>query len=212
MNNYKMIEMSNEQLEGMKKNDKYKWTYKTMKRFNSPSMGPSFIPALYDEKFMFECQNCNARFMIEGVAKQSSWCEKCGSTKSFKSGFNDDFGISCSKCRAGFSIWSCLKCGKKNDAALTLYVLEKETSGCFIATAVYDSYDAPEVITLRRFRDNRLLHSTFGKQFVKGYYCLSPPIASWISDKQTLKTLLRNYFFNPLMHLLNKSEKRDFYK
>lgn len=50
----------------------------------------------------------------------------------------------------------------------------KDTGGCYIATAVYGSYDAPEVIVLRKFRDNYLLHRCWGKLFVKVYYTISP--------------------------------------
>jgi hypothetical protein len=49
--------------------------------------------------------------------------------------------------------------------------------GCYIATAVYGSYDAPEVMTLRKFRDNVLKKSVFGRMFIRFYYRLSPPLA-----------------------------------
>jgi len=45
-----------------------------------------------------------------------------------------------------------------------------ENSDCFIATAVYGSRDAPEVRTLRDFRDNILMQSSTGKAFVDFYY------------------------------------------
>lgn len=48
--------------------------------------------------------------------------------------------------------------------------------GCYIATSVYGSYDCPEVWTLRRFRDERLLTSFLGRVFVRTYYVLSPTI------------------------------------
>jgi tetratricopeptide (TPR) repeat protein len=51
-----------------------------------------------------------------------------------------------------------------------------ETS-CYIATAVYGSYEAPEVLILRRFRDNFLAPSAIGRLFIKVYYFISPPIA-----------------------------------
>lgn len=47
-------------------------------------------------------------------------------------------------------------------------------SGCYIATMVYGSYDAPEVWVLRRFRDNVLQHSRGGRWFIGWYYSWSP--------------------------------------
>lgn len=49
--------------------------------------------------------------------------------------------------------------------------------GCYIATAVYGSYDAPEVLRLRRFRDEVLKQSGVGRTFIKCYYAISPPLA-----------------------------------
>lgn len=48
--------------------------------------------------------------------------------------------------------------------------------GCYIATAVYGSYDCPEVWTLRRYRDNCLAVFAFGRLFIRIYYALSPTI------------------------------------
>jgi len=47
---------------------------------------------------------------------------------------------------------------------------------CYIATAIYGSYDCPEVWTLRRYRDEKLLQSVFGRIFVKMYYAISPTV------------------------------------
>lgn len=49
--------------------------------------------------------------------------------------------------------------------------------GCYIATAVYGSYDAPQVITLREFRDSTLERSRAGRLLIRLYYAASPPIA-----------------------------------
>lgn len=49
-----------------------------------------------------------------------------------------------------------------------------DSEGCYVATAVYGSYDCPEVWTLRRFRDFRLRQSALGRAFVKFYYAVSP--------------------------------------
>ena len=46
--------------------------------------------------------------------------------------------------------------------------------GCYIATCVYGSYDAPEVLTLRRFRDEILKKHRLGRAFIRCYYAISP--------------------------------------
>jgi hypothetical protein len=63
--------------------------------------------------------------------------------------------------------------------------------GCFIATAAFGSYHAPEVILLQKFRDRILLESEPGRLFVEFYYRVSPPIADFISHDDTLKRATR---------------------
>lgn len=53
---------------------------------------------------------------------------------------------------------------------------KKKRGGCYVATCVYGSYDCPQVWTLRRFRDNILSNSVFGRLFIKAYYAISPTI------------------------------------
>ena len=54
------------------------------------------------------------------------------------------------------------------------YTHETTSGGCYIATAVYGSYDCPPVWTLRRFRDRTLSASLPGRLFIRLYYALSP--------------------------------------
>lgn len=63
--------------------------------------------------------------------------------------------------------------------------------GCFIATAVYGTEMAPEVATLKSFRDNRLMKNTAGRAFVRWYYRHSPPVADFIRNKSILKAAVR---------------------
>ena len=65
--------------------------------------------------------------------------------------------------------------------------------GCFIATAVYGSYNAPEVIILRKFRDNFLLNYFMGRIFITFYYKISPPIAYKVKNfiKKLFSLLIR---------------------
>jgi hypothetical protein len=46
--------------------------------------------------------------------------------------------------------------------------------GCYIATMVYGSYEAPQVLVLRKFRDDVLSKADTGRLFIKCYYRLSP--------------------------------------
>ncbi|MCM1500838.1 MAG: hypothetical protein NC124_20460, partial [Clostridium sp.] len=46
--------------------------------------------------------------------------------------------------------------------------------GCYIATAVYGGYDHPKVMVLRRYRDEILKKSFWGRVFIKVYYSVSP--------------------------------------
>lgn len=63
--------------------------------------------------------------------------------------------------------------------------------GCFIATAAFGSYYAPEVILLQKFRDRILLASEPGRLFVQFYYRVSPPIADFISQDDLLRRATR---------------------
>jgi hypothetical protein len=63
--------------------------------------------------------------------------------------------------------------------------------GCFIATAAFGSYLAPEVAILRAFRDEVLMTNSPGRAFVEWYYRVSPSIAAFIGEHALLKTAVR---------------------
>lgn len=67
----------------------------------------------------------------------------------------------------------------------------KKFGWCFIATAVYGDYYAPEVIALRRFRDESLQTTSLGRIFVEIYYQVSPPIAAFLSRTPSLARPVR---------------------
>jgi hypothetical protein len=66
--------------------------------------------------------------------------------------------------------------------------------GCYIATAVYGTYDCPNLWVLRRFRDNYLSKKLLGKLFIKVYYKISP-----LAVKIFGKSKLFNSFFKKIL-------------
>lgn len=62
---------------------------------------------------------------------------------------------------------------------LASYRPKPQSGGCYIATAVYGSYDCPPVWTLRRFRDRTLAATWYGRAFVRCYYAVSPTLVKW---------------------------------
>ncbi|MBQ5952778.1 MAG: leucine-rich repeat protein [Lachnospiraceae bacterium] len=98
-------------------------------------------------------------------------------------------------------VWNkqCLFCGGELDkkyhcgkCEITYTTGKRE--GCYIATAVYGSYNSPQVRVLRRYRDSVLAKSIWGRLFIRIYYAFSPFLVkhfayhSWFR-KSTKKTL-----------------------
>ena len=67
----------------------------------------------------------------------------------------------------------------------------RSKQGCYIATAVYGSYHCPEVCALRRFRDNVLALSWYGRLFIKVYYQTSPYIVKNCGKSKLLQLLVK---------------------
>ena len=64
-----------------------------------------------------------------------------------------------------------------------------QQGGCYIATAVYGSYDCPQVWTLRRYRDYTLAKTWYGRVFIRTYYAVSPTLVKWFGETEWFKRL-----------------------
>lgn len=67
--------------------------------------------------------------------------------------------------------------------------IEVYPSGCYVATAVYGSYDCPQVWTLRRFRDYTLAETWYGRAFIRTYYAISPTLVKWFGHTEWFKNM-----------------------
>jgi predicted protein tyrosine phosphatase len=75
-------------------------------------------------------------------------------------------------------------------------------SGCYIATMVYGSYEAEEVLILRNFRDTVLEKTILGRLFIRSYYYLSPKLVLLLEDKTKINLILRK-ILDKLVSLVN---------
>jgi hypothetical protein len=88
-----------------------------------------------------------------------------------------------------------------------IYIPEERkssSSGCYIATACYGSYDCSQVLTFRNYRDKYLSRYICGRLFIKTYYALSPSIAEWLKYKCRINTFIRKYILEPIYELLKR--------
>jgi hypothetical protein len=75
-------------------------------------------------------------------------------------------------------------------------------SGCYVATMVYGSYDAPQVMVLRRFRDNFLAEYAWGRSFIQWYYAHSPAFVERYRNSTVINSVIR-FLLNGFVKLLS---------
>jgi hypothetical protein len=88
------------------------------------------------------------------------------------------------------------------------FIVEEKGGPCLIATATYGSELTPEVQFLRSFRDQEILSTFAGSQFMSvfntWYYSFSPYIANFIVDKPVIRGFLKAALY-PLIGILHLS-------
>lgn len=86
-------------------------------------------------------------------------------------------------------------------------VATASSGGCYIATAVYGSYDCPQVWTLRRYRDYTLAATWYGRAFIHCYYSISPTLVRWFGKKEWFKKPWRKFLDCMITNLKSKGIK-----
>ncbi len=78
------------------------------------------------------------------------------------------------------------------------------SGGCYIATCVYGSYNSPEVMILRKYRDNKLSKTISGRAFIKIYYKLSPILVKCFGKNKWFKIFWRKRLDKIIKNILKK--------
>lgn len=95
----------------------------------------------------------------------------------------------------------------RDDARAAREVAKSTTpGGCYVATAVYGSYDCPEVWVLRRWRDSRLASTTAGRQVIRLYYGISPAVVRSVGNQAWFTAVVRR----PLDHFVGHLEESGY--
>ncbi|MBE6815377.1 MAG: hypothetical protein E7522_08030 [Ruminococcaceae bacterium] len=86
------------------------------------------------------------------------------------------------------------------------------SGGCYVATAVYGSYDCPEVWTLRRYRDYTLAESWKGRAFIRTYYAISPTLVKWFGNTNWFKKMWKGTLDRMVAELQEKGVENTPYQ
>ncbi|MCE3226096.1 MAG: zinc ribbon protein [Bacteroidetes bacterium] len=78
------------------------------------------------------------------------------------------------------------------------------SGSCYIATMAYGSYDAPEVMVLRKFRDDTLSKTLAGRTFIKVYYKYSPLLVEKLKHNKKANDFIRGILDKWVTHLSRK--------
>lgn len=154
-----------------------------MKEFACRSCGSN---DLYEENGYFVCRYCGAKYLKNDDDKP---------VKESVIDLNSDVEKLLRRCReepdrAKKCAERILEIDPSNEEAKKILGMKNESAGgCYVATAVYGSYDCPEVWTLRRYRDYTLAETALGRLFIALYYAVSPTLVSWFGKTQWFRNM-----------------------
>ena len=194
-----MRAITDEECHELEQSGKYQWeplaihSYSTGGYFTLPDMGK--VTCL-----MFQCLRCHSHHVLDS-------CSNCDATQFVPR----SSGVCCSQCERGFSNWKCPQCGTDNPVPKTMMGLTKKGGfiSCFVASAVYESYDAPEVLTLQAYRDAVLLPTFVGRCLVRVYYLVGPTLAWLPLHCPWVRGALKQFVFSPLLWRVRERMTND---
>ncbi|MBQ8703019.1 MAG: TFIIB-type zinc finger domain-containing protein [Bacteroidales bacterium] len=97
---------------------------------------------------------------------------------------------------------------RKYDNTYQMPQFNESSGACYVATAVYGSYDCPQVWTLRRYRDYTLAQTWYGRGFVHLYYAISPTLVRCFGETGWFKAFWKR-ILDRMVHRLNEEGVSD---
>lgn len=63
---------------------------------------------------------------------------------------------------------------------------------------------APQIRVLQQYRDQRLVKTTPGRWFIKGYNTFGPILANWLKDHPRYRSWVRRHIVAPAVHFAER--------
>lgn len=83
-------------------------------------------------------------------------------------------------------------------------IQKKQADACFVVTATMGDFDHPDVLLLRRFRDEWIRGLRGGNALISGYYRVGPWFADFIERSRILRTLSYRLIVRPAVWFAKK--------
>lgn len=75
---------------------------------------------------------------------------------------------------------------------------------------MYGLYNCPQVMTIRRFRDNTLAKTWYGRWFIKSYYAVSPTLVKLFGNTKWFQRFWRNRLDKMVQILEDKDVNKSY--
>tara|TARA_B100000795_G_C22664514_1_gene385421 strand:+ start:320 stop:850 length:531 start_codon:yes stop_codon:yes gene_type:complete len=81
---------------------------------------------------------------------------------------------------------------------------DSSSEGCYIATMAYGDYEHPQVLELRKFRDEILKQSFLGRIFIILYYKFSPFMVKKLKEKERINIKIKELLDKFIYKIIKK--------
>ncbi|MGM9991977.1 MAG: CFI-box-CTERM domain-containing protein [Candidatus Bruticola sp.] len=152
----------------------------------------TLVHRYYDE--LSEERENALKFIVDTIAQMNKYLNSNSSDTKLNGGYSGWKIIVFGEVKKAFlaEIKEILKTDHEDYIKDLKNTMSKFTYGhCYIATAVYGSYDCPQVWTLRRFRDQTLASVWYGRIFIKVYYALSPILVKYCGHTSSFRHICK---------------------